>query len=480
MSVDHSFDLILRGGEVLLGSHMTRCDVAVRDGRIARLLEPGEGTATSVFDASGLTILPGVIDIHCHVRAPAFPERGTVESETAAAAAGGVTTLFEMPITDPCCNSAARVAGRRAHFAEHALVDFGMYAAPGSIEPDAVDAMVEAGAIAFKFFTTKAPMGRMPEFAGLAFGDEADHLRILTALARTGLPVVVHAESASLLDHYEAEVAALDPTLARTLNASRPPVVEALSVAKLLTLNMVAGAKLHIAHVTAAMTVEVLRRFAGTSDFTAETCPHYLFRTVEDVQRAGVAAKITPPVRGANDQAAIWQAIADGVINHVTTDHAAFSVAEKAAARGNFLRAPAGSPGLEVLVPAMLEAVAAGRIDLPRLGALLSANAASRFGLDGRKGRIAPGADADLTIVDRAGWTRITPETLLTKARDVADLYAGAEFRGCVRATVVGGRVVYQDGRIVGRPGDGRPVAPDHAGAGAGDRPVGTTVMRSA
>ncbi len=177
------------------------------------------------------------------------------------------------------------------------------------------------------------------------------------------------------------------------------------------------------------------------------------------MHRAGVFAKINPPVRRQADQDALWSALADGTIQHVTTDHAAFSHAEKLASRDNFLQAPPGTPGSEVLLPAMLDAVVAGRLGLDRAMALLSGNAARRFALPG-KGRIAIGADADLILVDRAGVTEIAPETLHTFARDVAHLYYGARFNGRVKQTIVGGKTVF-DGDVIGAAGDGQFVAPD-------------------
>jgi len=456
-----SYDTVIRGAKVLTPEGLVDLDVGLSEGRIAALLPRGDGTAGETVDGTGKHLLPGTIDIHFHVRSPAFPDRGTVESETRAAAKGGVTTLFEMPISKPCCNSAERVEIRRAHFAEHAFINFGLYAAPGDLTDTSVEAMRAAGIIAFKIFTTVAPEGRDDEFFGLSFPDEGDQLRALKAAAKTGLPIVVHAESAQVIAAGEAALVGLDLADADTHLLARPALAEAVAIAKLLVMNMEARAKLHIAHVTSALSVEVLRRFAGTSDFTAETCPHYLFRTHDDVRKAGVFAKINPPVRNKADQDALWSAIADGTITHVTTDHAAFSFAEKQASSKNWLNAPPGTPGSEILLPAMLDAVARGRITLAKAVELLSGNAASRFALP-NKGRIAVGADADLVLVDLAGTTSINPETLTTFARDVAHLYYGAEFAGSIIRTLVAGRTVY-DGAIVGQPGWGSYASPGPA-----------------
>lgn len=454
-------DTLISGGGVLLPDGVHRVDLGLADGKVAGLYAPGTAPdAAEVIDATGKTVLPGIVDIHFHVRAPAYPERGTVLSETSAAAAGGVTTLFEMPISKPCCSTPAELARRRDHFAENAVVDFALYAAPGDLTEASRDKMMNLGCIAWKIFTTPSPAGRADEFEGLAFPDEADQLRALQLLAGTGLPIVVHAESAALLAHYEEAAKALDPADAATHGLSRPAICESVAVAKLLAMNITAQAKLHIAHVTSAETVQVLRGFAGTSDFTAETCPQYLFTTEADVARAGIYGKVNPPIRHQSDQDALWQAIEDGVINYVTTDHAPFAKAEKQAAEGNFPAAPPGVPGIEFILPAMLDAVAQGRLSLRRAHDLICANGAHRYGLYPRKGSVLPGSAADVTIVDLDGETVISAATLHTHAREVAHLFEGRRLRGKVTQTILGGRTVYLDGEVTGPPGAGAYVTP--------------------
>lgn len=432
-------DLAITGGTLVTPEGKRPGTLLVAGGRIAGIAGSGDSfDAAQTVDATGQHILPGCIDIHCHIRAPAYPQRGTVATETRACAAGGITTVFEMPITNPCCNTPELVALRRDHFAASAHVDFGLYAAPLTLTEAAVDALADSGIVAFKIFTTIAPPGREAEFAGLAWPNEADQFRALRLIARTGLPVVVHAESADFL----AAAPALDPRDARSHGLSRPPLAEALAVAKLLTMNITAQAKLHIAHVTSAATVDILRRFHGTSDFSAETCPHYLRYTEDDVARVGVAAKINPPIRQASDRDALWQAIADGIITLVTTDHAGFSAAEKAAHADNFLTAPPGHPGTECMLPAMLDAVASGKTTLFQVMQLLCLNAAERFGLPGR-GRLVPGAKADLIMIDRAGQTRVTDTSLITAAAPIARLSHGEVFQGRLSRTWLSGQTIW-------------------------------------
>jgi len=460
-------ELALTGGMLVTPEGVRPGTLGIREGRIVAVA-PGDSVleAAEEWDITGLHVLPGVIDIHCHLRSPAYPERGTVESETAACAAGGITTLFEMPITDPCCNSPERVRVRRDHFAASALVDFALYAAPVELTTSAFEAWAEVGVVALKIFTIPPPPGREREFEGLAWPDAADQLRILTLAARYGLPVVVHAEHPEILARAGAEAAGLDPADAATHAAARPPLAEALAVAQLLLLNLQAQAKLHIAHVTSATTLEVLRRFAGSSDFSAETCPQYLRHTQEDVARVGVCGKVNPPIRTASDREALWEALEDGTLTHVTTDHTSFSVKEKAAHEGNFPTAPPGHPGTELLLPTLLDGVARGRLTLPRVAQLLAGAPARRFSLPHR-GVVARGARADLALVDLHGETRPSAETLLTAARGVARLSYGERYQGRVAATLLAGRPVWDGTRITAPPGTGCFTRPFRGG----DRP---------
>jgi len=227
-------------------------------------------------------------------------------------------------------------------------------------------------------------------------------------------------------------------------------------------MNREARAQLHIAHVTSVATLDVLRRFAGSSDFSAETCPQYLRFTRDDVARVGVYGKVNPPIRAAADRDALWEAVTDGTLAHVTTDHASFSVAEKAAHEGNFLTAPPGHPGTEFLLPTMLDGVADGRLTLPQVADLLSGAAAHRFQLLDR-GVIVEGARADLALVELAGETVPTSHNLHTAARGVARLAHGQRYRGRVAATFLAGQQIFDGTEITAAPGAGRFVRPNRA-----------------
>ena len=455
------YDVVIRGGTVVTEDGVQLADVVVTSGRIAALLTPGTETAASeVIDASGLHVLPGAVDIHFHVRAPAYPERGTVSSETKAAAAGGVTTLFEMPISKPCCATPEVFRSRRDLFAEQAYVDFALYGAPGTLDPLNVAGMVEEGAIGFKIFMTEAPKGRDDEFIGLCLPQEGPLLEALHLVADSGLVTSVHAESSPLLKYFTDKLLKTGRNDPSTHGESRPPVVEALAIAKLLTLNQQAGASLHVAHVTSRMAVDTIRMFQEKGmNVTAETCPQYLLFTEAELAKFGSYAKINPPLRTMDDQEALWEALKDGTLSSVATDHSPFTVEEKEKARTDIWAAPPGAPGIEELVPGMLNAVANGRLSIQQAVALMSTNGAKRFGLYPRKGVIAVGADADFAIVDLNSETVIRKEELYTQARLGDHLYDGMTFQGKIDRTILAGRTIF-DGKIVGQPGQGKFLPP--------------------
>lgn len=451
------FDTVIRGGTVVTPDGIAPLDIGIADGKIAALLTPGEkAEGKETLEAQGKHVLPGAIDIHFHVRAPAYPERGTVASETRAAAAGGVTTIFEMPISKPCCATPEIVRQRREHFAKEAYVNFALYGAPGTLRPDDVSGMVEEGVIGFKIFTTEAPKGRDDEFVGLCLPDEGSQFEALKLVAQTGLVTVVHAESNELLRHFSSKLLATGRNDAATHGESRPPVVEAVAISKLLTMNVDIGARLHIAHVTCRRAVEAIDRFQKAMDVTGETCPQYLLFTEDDLARVGSYAKINPPLRTADDQQALWDALKAGTLMAVTTDHSPFTMAEKEKAKTDIWAAPPGAPGVEELLIGMLDAVHQGKVTLEQAVALVSSNGAKRFGLYPQKGAIVKGADADLVIVDLATPTTIRKETLFTEARLCDALYDGMTFQARIETTLVAGELVYHRGAIVGRMGHGR------------------------
>ena len=456
-------DLAIVGGDVF-GEHVGPATVLVGGGRILALQAPEVPvTATRVLDATGMIVMPGAIDVHFHCRDPLATHRGDFASETRAAAAGGVTTVFEMPISKPATATLERWRARAAIAATKAYVHVGLYAAPGLLDAADLRALAEAGAVGFKLFTTRAVAGREDEFEGLATQSTAHVLQALELVRDLGRPLVVHAEDQDLIDLYRERADALEGPPFRRHQASRPAVVEASAIASIAQMALATGCSVHIAHVSSAAGVEAVRQAKRSgAPLTAETCPHYLFCTDDDLERAGTFGVINPPIRFAADRDALWAALADGTIDLIATDHAPFTRAEKEAAT-DFLTAPPGHPGLEALLPLLMTAAAQGRISVQDVVNLVSRRPAARFGLLPHKGLLAPGADADVTVYDPRGTRTLRRGEGESRAADCNLLYDGATVQGHVHATLVDGQVVFEDGRIVGAPGMGRIVRPGHS-----------------
>jgi allantoinase len=460
-----TFDTLITGGQVVTETGVRPLTVALNGGTIAALLAPETLVETrETIRADGQLILPGAIDIHFHCRAPAYPERGDFATETRAAAAGGVTTIFEMPISKPCCATREIFRQRRELGERDAYVNFGLYGAPGLLDPDEVHGMAEEGAIGFKIFMTGAPAGRNDEFEGLCLEDDERLYQGLRLVKETGLVCAVHAENNRLLEWLTMQLRAAKRNDIAAHGESRPPMVEALAVGTLLAMNESLGMNLHIAHVSSKATLDVFRRFRGPgSTATAETCPHYLVFTEDDMLRAGPYAKINPPLRAKSDQAALWEGLADGSLQFVTTDHSPFTVEEKERARTDLWKTPPGAPGVEELVPVMMDAALSGRMTIEKAVQLISTNGAKRFGLYPHKGVIAAGADADLTLYDPAAATTVSQDRLFSKAKGCDKLYEGMTFQGRVTRTIVCGRTVFADGQVIGEQGWGKFTRPDPA-----------------
>lgn len=460
-------DIAVVGGDVV-SSRVAPATVLVKDGRISGLQEPGlPFAARTVLDATGMLVIPGVIDIHFHCRDPSYTHRGDFASETRAAAAGGVTTVFEMPISKPGTATLERWLVRHDIAAAKAYVNVGLYAAPGLLDREDLRKLVSAGAIGFKLFTTRATPGREDEFEGISTEDAAHVLRTIEMIRDLGLRCVFHAEDQALLDLYQERARALSGPEHLKHGASRPTVVEAAAVAQLVQMSLATGCPVHIAHLTSRASVDLVRHAKSVgAPVTAETCPHYLFCTEDDLERAGPFGVINPPIRTADDRDALWEAIADGTIDLIATDHAPFTRAEKEAAAADILEAPPGHPGVETLLPLMMTAVADGRLSLEQLIELLCRAPARLFDLPS-KGHLSPGSDADITVYDPRERRVIRRGDGESRAADCNLLFDGASVAGGVHATIVNGSLVFRDGEVVGTPGTGRVIRPGAPGTEA-------------
>lgn len=454
-------DLVVAGGTVVTSQGRRAADVVVDAGRISAVVLPGAGgAAREVLDARGRHVLPGVIDTHVHTRHPGVPEREDFQSGTRAAAAGGITTIFEMPISKLPVNSGESLTRRAELLQPTALVDYALYGGAGHENLGDIAAQADAGAIAFKTFLQPPPPARLDEFFGLWCTDEVALRDVMRAVKATGLRHCFHCEYTPLFQHLQRELEAAGRVTGRAHAESRPPVVEELSVAIVLALAEDLGARVQVVHCSSPRAARLARdaRWRGV-DATVETCPPYLFFTDEALDRLGPFAKCNPPLRGEQEVRGLRQAVREGLIEVVGTDHSPFLAEDKALGNDNIFKAPPGLAGLELLVPMLLTATYEGWLTLEDVAALSAENAAKLFGLP-QKGRIQEGADADLTLVDLDTTWRYDSASALTKSRANMRIYDGLELHGRVAATVVRGAIVYRDGVVTGAPGHGQFVRP--------------------
>jgi len=442
-------DLVIHGGIVVSPEAAYAASVAISEGRVLAVGAAGampDGRET--LDATGLHLLPGMIDVHVHFRDPGYPHKEDFATGTAAAAFGGVTTVFDMPNTLPPTGTAEILAQKHAMAARRAYVDYGLYGLLGEDTIEAVPELVAGGVIGFKLY-----MGNT--FGRIASPSTGAMLEAFEKVAPTGKRISLHAETNSIMERRETRLRASGRTDALAHLESRPAVVAIEAVSRAAILAEWTGARIHILHISSAAELRPLREAKSRGvDITGETGAHYLMLSTEDYARFGGIIRVNPPVREATNQAPLWAALADGTIDMIATDHAPHAPEEKT--RADIWTVDCGFPGVETHMPLMLTAVREGRLSLCDFVRLSAAAPAKVWGLYPRKGVIQPGSDADIAIVDLdRAWT-IDDARLQSRSRITP--WHGRAVTGLPLHTLVRGRFVMRDRVLVGAPGWGRPV----------------------
>jgi len=388
-------------------------DILITDGKI-ETVGSEVGAARSEIDARGLYIFPGVVDIHVHFNEPGRTEWEGAATGSRALAAGGGTVFCDMPLNStPCTVNAAEFARKRAALEAASIADFGLWGGlvPGSVPHLA--GMADAGAIGFKAFLCDSGLPEFPR------ADDTTLYEGMREAARLGVPVGVHAENQEL-----------------TSKGLRPLIAELEAIQRACLFAKETGAKLHVVHVSSGRGVAIAAE--SGADVTIETCPHYLCFTEEDVERLGSIAKCAPPLRPSSVRDSLWNEVLHGGVDTIGSDH---SPAPPEMKLVEFARAWGGIAGAQSTLPALID------LGLPpdRIAALAAARPAERFGLKS-KGRIAPGFDADLVLVDLDATHTLRAEDLFQRHR--LSPYTGRTFRGVVRRTIRRGETIYCDGAI--------------------------------
>ena len=431
-----TFDLKLTGGTVHLPGGPARVDIGVRDGRIVAIGATGDAGET--IDCAGLDILPGVIDSQVHFREPGLEAKEDLESGSRAAVLGGVTAVFEMPNTKPNTDTADAVNDKLARAKDRMWCDHAFYV--GATNNNAADL---------------AELERMPGTAGvkifmgastgdLLVSDDANLARVLASGHRR---VAIHAEDEFRMNEREGERVPGDPSSHPVWRDDESAI---MATRRILKLAREARRRIHVLHVTTPAELELLGQHKDIA--TCEVTPQHLTLAGEDAYpRLGTYAQMNPPIRSAAHRDGLWHWLNQGVPDVLGSDHAPHTIEEKAKP---YPSSPSGMPGVQTLLPLLLDHVAKGRTTLARLIDLTSAGPQRVFGLVG-KGRIAAGYDADFTVVDlKKQWT--VEESWLA-SRCGWSPFTGDQLTGKPIGTIIRGRKVMWDGQLANA-AHGRPV----------------------
>lgn len=418
--------LTIANGHILLNGKLEKKNIIIENGKITEISNSSMGER---INADGKIILPGLIDIHVHLREPGMTYKEDFRTGTMAAAAGGVTTVFDMPNTKPATTTALLLEEKRQTAAEKAIVNYGLY----------------MGATTENIMEIKK--ARNTAGVKLYMGSSTGNLLVTDATAiknflGSGKTTIIHAEDEELMkknsEKYKNEHS---PTIHAKI---RNDEVEANAVKNAISILKSASdvKRAHFTHTSTAKSIEILKEAKKKQPVSCDATPHHLFLTYEELKKQGNFAKMNPALRGKEDVEALWKGIENGVVDCIATDHAPHTIEEKEA---DYWEAPAGVPGLETMLPLLLDAANKKRITLEKVAELTSEKPAKLFGIQ-NKGKIAAGYDADLVITDMNKTKTVANEELFTKCG--WSPFNGWKLKGWPLITIVNGEIVYNEGEI--------------------------------
>ena len=424
-----TFDIVFKGGMLVNHAGEGLADIGIRDGQIRAIGDIGEGLAGETIDARGLHILPGVIDSQVHFREPGMEHKEDLETGSRSAVLGGVTAVFEMPNTKPPTTSAEALAAKVAAATDRMHCDFAFFV---GATHDNLDQLGELellpGAAGVKVFAGSST-------GDLLVDDEEELARMFATIRRRAS---FHSECESRLKERVSVQREGDPS---SHTDWRDPIAALASTERLLRLATAAGKRIHILHVSTGEEMELLSLHKDVA--SVEVTPQHLTLVTPDAyERLGTRAQMNPPLRDAAHQKILWWGLQQGIVDVLGSDHAPHTLEEKS---GSYPATPSGMPGVQTLVPIMLDHVNAGRLSLARFVDLMSAGPQRLFGIAG-KGRIAVGYDADLTIVDLKAKRVIEESWIGSKCGWTP--FAGRTVTGWPVGTVVRGRLAMWDGEL--------------------------------
>jgi dihydroorotase len=452
-----NFQTRVSGGQVYLGGQLVRGDLLIDEGRIAGVVE-GDNTveAAETIDASDRLVLPGIIDTHAHTREPGFTHKEDFLSASKAGAAGGVTTMIDMPNVEPPTDTVDTYLEKRATADATSIIDFGHWVAGTKL--DEIAKLADAGATGYKIFQVS---GAYPHDPRLAMNDDASLLKAFRAIEKTGLPLNVHPFNQSLFEELSEEAfAAGKPANWYTFGeVYTTDAIWHTAVNTLINLQALTDVRLNLVHTHSAGSLRLIRAAKAKGQrVTASVDPKYYHLTREDLMRLkGRACPGGFITEDADRMAEIWKSLNDGTIDSIDADHAPHTLEELEQMEDDAWHSAMGSPQYDWQYTITLTDVNDGKISLRRAVELLSEAPARMLGIFPKKGALVPGSDADLVLVDLDREMTLTDDGLYTKVGWTP--YLGWKVKGYVALTMLRGTVIARDREIVGSPGYGQYIA---------------------
>jgi allantoinase len=454
MQDESMLDYIIKGGSVVLSDRVCEVDIGIRNGIIVDISPDIQTPSIETLSAHGRFVMAGVIDAHVHLNEPGLGEWEGFETGSAALAAGGCTTYFDMPlnglpptVTVDAMNLKLDIASDKG-----SQVDYAFWGGlvPSNLEE--LEALADAGVIGFKAFMSD------PGETGEGCFKEVDDIALfegMKIIARKNKLLAVHAESEEIIVALSEKLAGRSDRTVKDFQDSRPLAAELDAVRRVLLFAERTECPLHLVHISSPQAVDIIweAKLNGV-DVTVETCPHYLVFTDEDAQKLGPLAKCAPPMRSEREKEGLWKRIEEGKIDWIASDHSPCPPYMKLGSEQDYFSVWGGISGAQSTLELMFEEGYLSRgVPLPLISRMLSETPARRFGLLPRKGRIAVGFDADLVLVNPDSPYVLKNEDLLYRHQQ--SVYAGREFRCRVELTMNRGKIVYALGQGVSKTREG-------------------------
>lgn len=431
--------LIIRNATLILPNQMKQADIAIEDGKIVMIADEISSSSKAEINARGLHVFPGLIDVHVHFNEPGRKNWEGITTGSSALAAGGGTLYVDMPLnSDPPLLTAQDFQSKKQISERLAYTDFAFW---GGLTPNNLDhlpELAECGVIGFKAFMSNSGI---KEFKAV---DDLSLYKGMQTAAALGLPVAVHAESEALTSALTQQAQVQHKKSIRDYLDSRPILAELEAIQRAILFAEDTGCNLHIVHVSSAKGVELVSKAKARGvQVTCETCPHYLYFTEEDLEALGAVAKCAPPLRNNTERLALFQKVLQGQVDLIASDHSPSSPELKIS--DDFFAVWGGISGVQ----STLQVLLFSDLALPAIASLTADTPARRFKL-ANKGRLEPGYDADLTLVDLSQPIKLASEHLFYRYKQSP--YVGRTFKGIIKQTILRGQTVYADGKSVGKP----------------------------